>query len=95
MQTTLTFTHDKKKYVSKQFDFETACLINDRHAQNMSAEIPDKVGILRMCMDGVVHMFDGTEATQDVIDSLPVKTKAALCGTLFNIYMEECFSKNE
>ena len=66
-----------------------------RHSQSMSAEIPDKVGILRIGMDGVVQMFDGTEATQDVIDSLPVKTKAALCGTLFNIYMEECFSKNE
>lgn len=31
MQHTLTFKHDNKKYVSKPFDFEAMCIINDAH----------------------------------------------------------------
>lgn len=94
MQTTLHFTKDNKKYVSKPFDFETACLINDRHAQNISAPINEKIGIMRMCFDGVLRMFDGTEATEDVIEGLSVKQKTEMCSKLFDIYTEECFSKN-
>lgn len=48
-----------------------------------------------MCNDAVVKMFDGTEATQDILESLPVRTRTSLCNKLFDIYMEECFSKNE
>lgn len=38
MQTTLTFTKDGKKYVSNKFNMGIACLINDRHVQNMNAK---------------------------------------------------------
>ena len=31
MQHTLTFKHDNKKSVSKPFDFEAMCIINDAH----------------------------------------------------------------
>ena len=31
MQHTLTFVKDKVKYVSKPFDFEAMCIINDAH----------------------------------------------------------------
>ena len=31
MQHTLTFVKDKIKYVSKPFDFEAMCIINDAH----------------------------------------------------------------
>ena len=31
MQHTLTFKHENKKYVSKPFDFEAMCIINDAH----------------------------------------------------------------
>ena len=31
MQHTLTFLKDKIKYVSKPFDFEAMCIINDAH----------------------------------------------------------------
>ena len=95
MQTTLTFTKDGKKYVSNKFNMGIACLINDRHDRNMNAKNYDKVGIFIICNDAVEKMFDGTEATQDVLESLPVRTRTSLCNKLFDIYMEECFSKNE
>ncbi len=95
MQTTLTFTKDGKKYVSKPFDFKTACIINDKHSQNMCAELPDRMGVLSMCYEAVTEMFNGTEVTQDIMDSLSIKTKSSLCCKLFDIYIAECFPKNE
>ena len=51
MQHTLTFTYDKKKYVSKKFDFETMCIINDEHNTG------DTKGPLNICRNGVDYMF--------------------------------------
>ena len=47
MQHTLTFTVDKKKYVSKPFDFEALCIINDAHHDEK------KTGPLNICRDAV------------------------------------------
>lgn len=89
MQHTLTFTVDKKKYVSKPFDFETMCIINDAHND-------DKIkGPLRICRDAVDYMFEGTEATQDIIESMSVNDRSRLCMELWKFYMEALTSKNE
>ena len=73
MQKTLSFTVGKKKYVSKPFDFKTACIINDAHND------PTKRGPLNICSDALDYIFEGTEATQDVIDKLDVAIRANLC----------------
>lgn len=89
MQKTLTFTVDKKKYVSKPFDFEVMCIINDAHNDE------DKNGPLNICRGAVDYMFEGTEATQDVIDALDLGTRTKLCLALWGMYVDALTSKNE
>ena len=55
MQHTLTFVKDKVKYVSKPFDFEAMCIINDAHNDE------NKKGPLSICRDALDYMFEGTE----------------------------------
>lgn len=88
MQKVLSFTKDKKKYVSKTFDFETMCIINDAHNS-------EKKGPINICREAVDYMFEGTEATQDVINSLEIGTRTRLCLELWNMYIEALSSKNE
>ena len=73
MQHTLTFKHDNKKYVSKPFDFEAMCIINDAHNDE------NKNGPLNICREAVDYMFEGTDATQDIIDAIDVGTHSRLC----------------
>ena len=51
MQHTLTFVKDKVKYVSKPFDFEAMCIINDAHNDE------NKKGPLSICRDALDYMF--------------------------------------
>ena len=69
MQHTLTFVKDKVKYVSKPFDFEAMCIINDAHNDE------NKKGPLSICRDALDYMFEGTDATQDIIDSVDVNVQ--------------------
>ena len=89
MQHTLTFEQDKKKYVSKPFDFEAVCMINDAHADE------DKHGILPVCRDAVDYLFEGTEATQDIIDSMDYAERSQMCLTLWHFYVDALTAKNE
>lgn len=89
MQHTLSFTADNKKYVSRPFDFETMCIINDAHNDR------DKRGPLNICRDAVDYIFEGTDATQDIINSLDAPTRAKLCVTLWEFYADALSSKNE
>ena len=88
MQHTVTFTKDKKKYVSKPFDFETMCKINDAHND------PDKKGPLNICRNAVDYIFEGTEATQDIINSLEPAERTRLCLELWKFYAEAFALKN-
>ena len=89
MQKTLTFTVDKKKYVSKPFDFETMRRINEKHNDETLK------GPLSYCEDSVNYMFEGTEATQNVINALPVSVRAQLCTKLWGFYVEALTIKND
>lgn len=89
MQHTLTFTKDKIKYVSKPFDFETMCIINDAHNDDT------KKGPLNICRDAVDYLFEGTDATEDIISSLSINTRAKMCITLWGFYVDALASKNE
>ena len=89
MQHTLTFTKDKKKYVSKPFDFEAMCIINDAHNSGENS------GPLSICRGAVDYMFEGTDATQDVINSLDAFVRSKMCITLWGFYVDALSSKNE
>lgn len=88
MQNTLTFTVGETKYVSRPFDFETMCLINDAHNDR------EKHGPLNICRGAVDYMFEGTDATQDVIDSLDASVRTRLCIRLWEMYIDALSSKN-
>lgn len=89
MQHTLTFNSGDTKYVSRPFDFETMCIINDAHNDK------EKRGPLNICRDAVDYMFEGTDATQDIIDKLDVQTRTKLCISLWGFYVDALSSKNE
>lgn len=89
MQKTLSITVNKKKIVSKPFDFETMCIVNDAHNDEK------KNGPLNMCRDAVDYMFEGTEATQDVINNLDIGTRSNLCLEVWKMYLDALVSKNE
>lgn len=89
MQHNLTFTLDKKTYVSKPFDFEAMCLINDAHNDD------SKNGPLSICREAVDYLFEGTEATQDIIESLDLGERSKMCLTLWNYYVDALSSKKE
>ena len=89
MQNTLNFTLDKKKYVSKPFDFESMCLINDMI--NSKGEH----GVLRVCRGALDYLFEGTEATQDIIENMDYAERSQMCLTLFDFYLDALKSKNE
>lgn len=89
MQHNLTFTLDKKTYVSKPFDFEAMCLINDAHNDD------SKNGPLSICRQAVDYLFEGTEATQDIIESLDLGERSKMCLTLWNYYVDALSSKKE
>lgn len=89
MQNTLTITVDKKKIISKPFDFEAMCIINDAHNDDT------KNGPLNICRDAIDYMFEGTEATQDIINALDLNTRTKLCITLWGMYVDVLSAKNE
>ncbi|MCC8160122.1 MAG: hypothetical protein LIO53_02185 [Oscillospiraceae bacterium] len=89
MQKALEITVDKKKIISKPFDFEAMCIINDAHNDE------SKKGPLNMCRDAVDYMFEGTDATQSVIDSLDIGEHARLCTDLWKMYIDAFTVKNE
>ncbi len=89
MQNTLSFKMGDTKYVSKPFDFETMCIINDAHSAD------DKKGPLSICREAVGYMFEGTNATEDIINGLSPQTHALLCLDVWKLYIEALSSKKE
>ncbi len=89
MQRVLTFEIGDRKYVSKPFDFETMCIINDAHNSD------ERKGPLNICREAVSYMFEGTEATEEVINGLAPSAHARLCLELWSFYAEALSSKKE
>lgn len=88
MQKVLTFTVDKKKYVSNPFDFEAFRLTNENHADDT------KKGAITCGLDGVHHMFEGTEATEDILAKANITDMAKMCTQVWNWYVELLTAKN-
>ncbi|MCH5212266.1 MAG: hypothetical protein J1G06_04560 [Oscillospiraceae bacterium] len=87
MQNTISFELNGKKYVSKPFDFEAFCLINEAHVNTPSKY--SHSSIYRVGGAAIDHMFEGTEATQEIIDELSIPEKAKLAHAAWKIYAEE------
>lgn len=81
MQQILKIEIDGKPVVSKPFDFEAMCLINDTGANK-------PVGHLTATKEAISYMFEGTKATDEEIEKLPVSERVALCGQVWNFYIE-------
>ena len=79
MQQTLKVEIDKKTIVSKPFDFEAMCLINDASGE-------DK-GVFTVCRGAVSYLFEGTAVTNDVLAKLPPGEMAALCRKTWAFYL--------
>lgn len=89
MQHILDFTKENKKYISKPFDFEALCLVNDAHISGAEK------GPVRICSGAVDYMFEGTEATQEIIDGLDLSTRVELCMRIWSFYAEALNSKKK
>lgn len=89
MQHILSFNIGDAKYISKPFDFETMCIINDAHNDKT------KRGPLNICRDAVDYMFEGTQADQGVLESLDASERASLCLKVWGFYIEAVTSKKE
>lgn len=89
MQKTLSIEKNGAKIISKPFDFEAMCLVNDAHNRS------EKPGILRMCEDALLYMFEGTEADNELIKSLPVEEHSSLCLAVWDFYAEALSSKKK
>lgn len=81
MQQVLSVKIDKETVISKPFDFECMCIIDD-------ARQDDKAGMLRTVMPGVRYLFEGTAATDGELDKLPPSRLAEMCRKVFEWYAE-------
>ena len=75
MQRVLTFVHNQKKYVSKPWCFGAATLVEKEY---MDVAEGEKVTATSVCADAVDYLFEGTEATQDILDTA-VSAKMRMC----------------
>lgn len=87
-QQTLSIETEKGIIVSKPFDFETFCIINENH-------IKGKLGKPSLCKDALVYMFEGTDATDEVIAECEISTLCKLCNKLWDFYIETLNKSNE
>lgn len=90
-QRVLTFTFNKKKYVSKPYNFRTACMIQEKTLKQAQGE---NLGIFSVCGDAVDYLFEGTEATQDILEQA-ISAKMRMCKDLWEMYLEDFTGKND
>lgn len=92
-QRVLTFTFNKKKYISKPWNFEAFCRVQDIHTRRRFDSDGKDIGpytdsIGRIASDAVDYLFEGTEATQDILDTA-VSDKMRMCREVFRWYLED------
>ncbi len=87
-QNIITIKINDKEVQSKPFDFETYRLINNLHCQGYA-------GAATLCYNALVRMFEGTAATAEYIETLPIADKAVLCDKVFDIYVNNVKEINE
>lgn len=81
-QRTLSFNVGGEVIVSRPFDFEALCLMNDVHALQTK-------GKFSICANAIPYLFEGTKVTNDVLDNADVTEIGILCDDLWEIYSTE------
>ena len=81
-QRVLTINHGKKKIISKPWDFEAMCLVDDEKRKG-------KAGALRSGAEAVYYLFEGTEATEEVLKKLNPSALGKLCLQINRWYMSD------
>lgn len=91
MQKVLTFVYKKKKYVSKPWRFSAAVKV---HNEYLKLKEDDKINPLQLCGEAVDYLFEGTEATADILE-YAVASKARMCSEVWKWFIEDFSGKNE
>ena len=80
MQDTITIEINGKEVQSNPFSFADYAEIQDKHLRGYSGEC-------KLCYDTLIHMFRGTAATYDYIETLSIAERGMLCGKVLKIYI--------
>lgn len=91
IQKTLTVRLNGKTIVSKPFDFEAACLVDDMR-YNGSGGL---VGRMHLGKNAVSHMFEGTELTASEIEKLNFAERKRLCEEAADMYFDSLKSEDD
>lgn len=79
-QQVLSLKIENETVVSRPFDFEAFCLINENHLRGMR-------GKPSLCKDALGYMFEGTKVTDAVLETVGIQILVGLCDTLWEFYM--------
>lgn len=82
MQKTLSIKVNKKTIISKPWNFRALCLVQNVHTAGQT----NSIGM--MCSDAVDYLFEGTEATQEILDANVVE-KMAMCRKAWGWYLDD------
>lgn len=80
-QQTVSIKLGNNKIVSKPFDFEAMCKINEVHGTG-------NVGLVSLGNAALAYLFEGTEVTDSVIEALPLSERSALCMAIAHMYLD-------
>lgn len=80
-QRVLSLEVDGNKIISKPWDFEAMCLVDDERNEGK--------GNLSMAKNAVAYLFEGTDATEEVLNSAPPATLATFCQKVCNWYVSD------
>lgn len=79
-QRTLSIQRGRSKIVSKPFDFEAMCIVDDAHKKG--------TGAIRAGMEAVYYLFTGTSVTDEDIHALSYEKQTELAMRVFKWYGE-------
>lgn len=68
------------KIISRPWNFEAMCIVDDAR---LGEENP---GVLKLAIDAVFYLFEGTGATEEYLKKLPEKTMMDLCMKVWTWY---------
>ncbi len=80
-QQTVSIKLGNNKIVSKPFDFEAMCKINEVHGKG-------NIGLISLGNAALSYLFEGTEVTDSVIEALPMNERSALCMAIAHMYLD-------
>ena len=85
-QRVLTIKVGEEKTVSKPWDFEAMCIVDDERTRR---ENENSKGIYRTAKNAVYYLFEGTAVTTDVLDQAPNATLMAMCRKVYGWFADD------